>query len=250
MNRKEFLTIMAAGGAAFLGRPLPALAAAADPASAGGKIGPSLPWGRLKFMADGHDDDDWNVHSEGDLTLIDTINLNTSANVAPEWQVADVASIEQMGRFPFLFMHSELPPVLADKEKANLREYLLRGGFLFAEDCVNGKHRTNGWPGYGDLFFLRMVSVLEGLIPGAKLERLPYDHPVFHSVYHFKDGIPHMQGKQHGLHGLTLNGRVLALLSPSDTHCGWANGDAWFYPGAKQEALKMGVNLYVYAMTQ
>jgi len=59
-----------------------------------------------------------------------------------------------------------------------------------------------------------------------------------------------MQGTPHGAHGLTLNGRLLALLSPSDLHCGWTDGDRWFSREKKDQAMKMGTNIYVYAMTQ
>jgi len=57
-----------------------------------------------------------------------------------------------------------------------------------------------------------------------------------------------MQGVRHGLHGLFLNGRMVALLSPSDIHCGWANGDAWFGHQKQVAALQMGINIYLYAM--
>lgn len=251
MNRKRFLAYLAAAGTALLVRPTSLLGAdTAATAASAEKIGPLLPWARLRFRCEGGDDDDWNGHANGDLNLIEAINRNTTINLAPNWYVADVAKLEEMTHFPFIFMHSELPPVLKEAERSNIREYLMRGGFLFAEDCVNGKHRTQGWSGYGDLFFLRMRSEFARIVPEAKLERLPDDHPVFHSVYDIRGGIPHMQGVQHGLQGLILNGRVIALLSPSDTHCGWTNGDQWFGPGATTAALRMGINMYVFAMTQ
>jgi hypothetical protein len=59
-----------------------------------------------------------------------------------------------------------------------------------------------------------------------------------------------MQGNPHGLHGLILNGRVVALLSPSDIHCGWTNGDQWFGRGSTTRAMQMGANIYAFAMTQ
>ena len=65
-----------------------------------------------------------------------------------------------------------------------------------------------------------------------------------------ENGLPHMQGQAHGLHGITLNNRVVALLSPSDTHCGWTNGDLWFSPQKQQLAFRMGINIYLFAMTQ
>lgn len=244
MNRRRFLPFLFAAAAAATVWPVAELAAEPE------KVAPQQTWARLRFRAERNDDDDWNVHPNADLNLIEVINRNTTLNVEPKWYVADVASLEEMVQHPFLFMHAELPPTLSDAERANLREYLLRGGFLFAEDCVNGKGRTAGWPNNGDVFFQRMRKELPRIVPEAKFELLPNSHPIFHNVFGFKDGMPRMQGRSSGLWALTLNGRVLALLSPCDIHCGWANGDQWFHPGAAAIALRMGVNIYVFAMTQ
>jgi hypothetical protein len=240
ISRQQFLKLIAAGGASFLG--LNPRLFGAEPAR-----GPISPWGRLRFRCRGGDDDDWNVHPNGDLNLIDVMRSQSSANVGKRWNVADISNLETMSAFPFLFMHAERSPELEQSERANLREYLLRGGFLFAEDCVNGKGRSDG---SGDEFFRRMAEVeLPAILPGSKLERLPFDHPVFHCFHHIDGGIPHMQGKRHGLQGITLDGRLVALLSPSDTHCGWTNGDRWFGQGKQLQACKMGMNIYIYAMT-
>lgn len=252
MNRKDFFRLMAAGGAAFLGGKIVAQVPASDHPSA--KAGPAIPWGRLRFRGrdqhQGVDEDDWSVHPNGDLNLIDHLNLQTSVNLASKWNVADVAKPGELKSYPFLFMHAEVPPDFADAERANLREYLLRGGFLFAEDCVIGNRRM-GENSRNDHLFRRMAEVeFAKILPEAKLERLPFDHPVFHTVYDFNKGLPHMQGTPHGLHGLILNGRVVALLSPSDLHCGWTNGDQWFGPSKNREALRMGANIYAFAMTQ
>lgn len=242
MDRKQFLKILALGGSSFLGIRIPAWAQEQVRGSA-------VHWGRLKFQAEGGDLDDWNVHPQGDINLMDHLIDSTTVNLEKKWNVASVAKIEEMSRYPFLFMHAELPPELDAAARANLREYLLRGGFLLAEDCVVGKGRAgNNYS--NDRFFMTMVEELPKILPEAKFERLPKDHPVFHSFHHMPDGLPHMQGTPHGAHGLTLNGRLVALLSPSDNHCGWVNGDTWFGRGKTDLALRMGTNIYVYAMTQ
>jgi hypothetical protein len=238
INRKKFLKLLAAGGASFLG--LPAVMVA------GQNRGPLSPWARLQFPCRGGDTDDWNVHPNGDLNLIDAIRDQSDANVEKTWNVADISRLETMTPFPFLFMHAELAPDLGGSQCANVGEYLKRGGFLFAEDCVNGKHRSNG---SGDEFFRRMAETDFGrILPGARLEKLPPDHPVFHCLYHLDNAAIHMQGVPHGLHGLIYEGRMVALLSPSDIHCGWANGDAWFGHQKQVAALQMGINIYLYAM--
>lgn len=254
MNRKDFIQLMAAGGASFLGGTVVAQTAFNPSSGSPVKSGPAIPWGRLRFRGrdqdQGVDTDDWSVHPNGDLNLIEHLSRNTTVNLDPKWNVADVARLDALQNYPFLFMHGEVPPDFTDAERANLREYLLRGGFLFAEDCVNGNGRM-GNSGRNDHLFRRMAEVeFSKILPEAKLERLPFDHPVFHTVYDFRNGIPHMQGTPHGLHGLMLNGRVVALLSPSDIHCGWTNGDNWFGPGQNRLALQMGANIYTFAMTQ
>jgi hypothetical protein len=228
-----------ASGLAF--RPLPVLASSVR--------GPLLPWARLKFPCRGGDMDDWNVHPNGDLNLIDEIRAKTSLNVEKRWNVAESARLETMTSFPFIFMHAEMSPALGAKDVANLREYLLRGGFLFAEDCVNGKGRSDKSK---DEFFRRMRDVeFPRILPEATLEKLPVDHPVFHCFYRFNNGLPLMPGRiDHGLHALKLNGRIVALLSATDLHCGWANGAQWYGHQKHQESLQMGINIYLFAMSE
>ncbi len=242
ISREQFLKLLAAGGASFLG--MNSIAAAAELLQ-----GPVVPWGRLRYTGEFGDQDDWHVHPQGDLNLIDSIRGQTSVNLEKKWNVADVANLESMTPFPFLFMHGEVAPILDDTARNNLREYFLRGGFLFAEDCVNG-YGHHGSNGVNDYFFRAAVDVLPSVLPGSKVELLPNDHPVFHCFHHFDDGIPHMQGTPHGLHGLIYDGRVVGLISPSDLHCGWVNGDRWFGAGKSRLACQMGTNIYLYAMTQ
>lgn len=241
IERRHFLKILT-GGAAFLGLN-PAQLPAADPR------GSQVSWGRLKFQLAGSDQIDWSVHPQGDLNLIDFLDANTTVQISNKWNAADVAKIDEMAKFPFLFMHADDSPALDQQARANIREYILRGGFLFAEDCVIGRG-SHGNNNRNDFFFRTMIEELPRILPEAKLELLPNDHPVFHTVYHMKNGMPHMQGTPHGLYGMTLNGRVVALLSPSDLHCGWTNGYRWFGADKSDLALKMGTNIYVYAMTQ
>ena len=241
ITRERFLKLLLAGGSSFLG--LSSLSAAVSPLK-----GPLLPWSRLKFVGEEGDTSDWHVHPQGDLNLIDSIRDQTSVNLEKKWNVADVADLQTMTPYPFLFMHGEIAPVLDANARKNLREYWLRGGFVFAEDCVmgymhHGRNETN------DFFFRSVVEDFPSILPGSKLERVPNDHPVFHCFYHLP-GMPHMQGTPHGLHALTYDGRTVALISPSDLHCAWTDGDVWFGPEKRIEAMKMGTNLYLYAMTQ
>ena len=254
LTRRDFARHMTAGGLSFFaGAPLLAQSFTDQGLTAPGPgqgvdKGSLAHWGRLRFRCDNGITDNWSVHPHGDFTLVRAVNAQTSANLSEVWNVADVARLEEMQRFPLLFMHCETAPKLTDDEKQNLREYLLRGGFLYAEDCVNGNF-AHGLPqGNWDFFFQRMHAVLPQLMPEARFERLPLDHPIFGCYYRLPGGQPHMQGQRHGGWGLTLKGRLLAYLSPSDAHCGWVS-TRWFGRQKSEQAIKMGTNVYLYAMT-
>lgn len=257
ISRKEFVKYMAIGGSSFLVSPwtrqMFAEQGLLQDAQRAGYGDPELDkgaitqWGRLRFRCD-NNDTNWHVHPQGDLNLITKINSELSTNIGETWQVADIGKLEELTKFPMLFMHAETPPLITEPELANLREYLMRGGFLYAEDCVNG-YSMHGMPqGSWDFFFQRMRQVLADLIPGAEFKRLPLDHPIFHCYYEFPQGQPHMQGVEHGGHGLTYKGRLVAYLSPSDAHCGWTN-EVWFGRQRSMLAVQMGTNAYLYAMT-
>ncbi|HEY0255958.1 MAG TPA: DUF4159 domain-containing protein [Candidatus Methylacidiphilales bacterium] len=241
LTRDQFLKMIAAGTASFLGLQSTVYGQEAPK-------GPLVPWSRLKFIGEMGDDQDWHVHPHGDLNLIDSIRDQTSVNLDKKWNVADVDNLNSMVQYPFLFMHGEIAPILTPQSRQNLREYLMRGGFLFAEDCVCG-YSHHGGNKLNDYFFRAMAGELTALLPGATFEQLSPDHPLFRCFYHF-DVWPHMQGYPHGPWGLTYNGRLAALLSPSDLHCGWTNGDTWFGTDKRIAAMQMGTNIYMYAMTQ
>ena len=166
ISRQDFIRLLAASGAALLGLGgLPALAA-------GPLRGPSSSWSRLQFFCRGNDPDDWAVYPDADLNLITAIRDQTTANVVRRWNISDVGRLETMTPYPFLFMHSNTTPQLSNTDRANLREYLLRGGFLFAEDCVD----SPDLPGRQDMFFRLMAETefprdLPGRETGAAAKR-------------------------------------------------------------------------------
>ena len=191
LTRPDFLKLMAAGGASFLG--LQSLAFASTP------NGPLVPWGRLRYTGESGDNDDWHVHPNGDINLMDLIRNETTANMEKKWNVASISDLNSMVQYPFLFMHGEVSPVLDNGARQNLKEYFLRGGFLYAEDCVVG-YNHHGNNKNNDFFFRTMAQELPALLPGSTLQQLPNDHPVFNCFYHFTEW-PHMQGFPHGPHG-------------------------------------------------
>ena len=255
LSRRQFVKYFSVGGASFLASPWVNKAFADQGLLAEGKRnglgdreaakGALTNWGRMKFRTT-ESDINWQVHPQGDINLVMNMNESTTVNVDESWYVADVYYLDQMTKFPMLFMHAETPPDLAPKEEVNLVEYIKRGGFLYAEDCVIG-YKTHGLSGGSDLFFQATLQLLTRLFPEGQVIRLPLDHPIFHIYFDLPDGQPHMQGKEYGGHGLILDGRLAAYVSPSDAHCGWSN-TSWFGKHNSRQAFKMGTNVYLYAM--
>jgi hypothetical protein len=143
--------------------------------------------------------------------------------------------------YPFLYLTGHGNIRLTDGEVEGLRRYLDEGGFLHADD------------NYGmDESFRREIR---RVYPEAELVPVPHDHPVYHVVYSFPAGLPkiheHDGEAAQGL-GVFRGGRLVVFYSyESDLGNGWEDPDAHDNPPElREQALRMGLNLYVYALSQ
>lgn len=125
-----------------------------------------------------------------------------------------------------------------------LKDYLLRGGTLFA-DCASGSRD----------FASGFKKIIRQMFPDSEFRRLSPDHPLFSLVFDLKkirytgknkepEGKPRMEG-------LTLGCRTAVIFSPDNLSCGWdghMHGEAVDYEMHYEDALKFGVNLCAYAL--
>ena len=122
-----------------------------------------------------------------------------------------------------------------------LRDYLLKGGFLHADD------------NYGmDASFRREMK---RVFPDKEWVALPFDHKIFHAFYDFPKGLPKIHehdGKPPQGLGLFDGDRLLAFYSyESDLGDGWEDAEVHHDPQTiRQAALKMGVNIVWFSLTQ
>ena len=231
ISRRQFMKISAVTGIA-----LPSLAFAEDfEATRGSRVR----WGRLRFDVARRGLNDWFHHPEGDLNMIERLRQDTSVNLEFDWGTPWIGDLDEMVRYPFIFMHAQESPALSQRHRDNMREYLRRGGFMFIDDCVLSYSRP-------DLFFTGMRREIEHIFPDARFVQLKNDHDIFRCVYPMRSGLPHVQGRDHGLWGVYHRDRLIAVMGAGDLHCAWAQ-----YLGRDKEqiALRMGANIYVYAMT-
>jgi hypothetical protein len=243
-SRRAFLkgALAAGAGAAGLLGGL-AAPARADKAVETGK----LVFPRLQFTVYDGTPDIWNVGPSGDVILRRKLRELTNVNISMEPKIVRLGDFDELCRYPFVFMTSEGFFRMPDKELKNMREYLERGGFILADDCVYGRSE--------DRFFRCYRKILDGLFPDNPVRHIPVDHEIYHIYFDFgKAGSPHMQGVhmhegKPGAWGLFEpgTGRIMAYLDPGDIHCGWM---CRFWPMDKNlQAIKMGINVLIYFLS-
>lgn len=223
--------------------PLLALAVAAAAATAergraeaGGSGARPLTIAQLQYDGGG----DWYANPSGLPNLLHAIRERTGLPVADRparTRLTDPA----LWTYPFIYMTGHGNVRFSDEEVRLLRRYLLAGGFLHADD------------NYGlDASFRREIR---RVFPDRELQELPPDHPVFHSFYAFPEGLPKVHehdGKPPQAFGIFEKGRLIVFYSyESDLGNGWEDRVRYDTPAEIHEAaLRMGVNLFVYALSQ
>lgn len=198
-------------------------------------LGPRLTVARLQYEGD-----DWYANPSSLPNLIRAIRDRTTLQVEPE-EVRLTLLDERLWDHPFLHITGHGNIRLSDAEVQRLREYLLRGGFLHADD------------NYGlDEHFRREIA---RVFPDRPLVDVPLDHPIYRIVYPFPQGIPKVHehdGKAPRGYGIFIGDRLAVYYSyEADLGNGWE--DVGTYPSdppaVHEQALRMGVNLFVYAVT-
>jgi len=145
-----------------------------------------------------------------------------------EFSISPIAYISGHGNIAF-----------SDEEATILRNYLISGGFLFADDDY----------GMDDSFRKQMQKVF----PELKFVELPFSHPIYHTVYNFPNGLPkiheHDGGPPKGL-GLIYDGRLVCFYSfNTDLSDGCEDEEIHKDPPqTRDKAMKMALNILVYAM--
>jgi hypothetical protein len=141
--------------------------------------------------------------------------------------------------YPFLYMTGHGNIDLTDSEIEALRNHLLAGGFLFADD------------NYGmDASFRKMAGKL---FPGKRLAAVPFEHPIYECVYEM-DGPPKIHehdGKPPEGLGIFNGDRLMLFYTyQSDIGDGLEDPDVHGDPPEKRElAVRMAVNVLYYALT-
>ncbi len=194
-----------------------------------------------------------------DMNMIRVLRLQTNLRIN-EPQRIDLNDPE-IFEIPFLYILEVGGLNMGTDEADNLREYLLRGGFMLVDDF----HGSYQWSVF--------ESQMKRVFPDRTIEEIPMDHPVFHCYFDFEDyplvpgtaamgggrfgggdGRYEADGAEYGHRCLGIfddEGRLMVLINwNTDLGDGWENAADQFYPRRySEDAYRLGINFAIYSMT-
>lgn len=192
--------------------------------------------GLLKYKGGG----DWYANPTALGNLAKFCNQNLGTNLSTAIDEVEPGSAE-LFNYPFIHLTGHGNIVFTEQEAANLRSYLIAGGFLHVSD------------NYGLDPFIR--KAMKQVFPELEFIEIPYTHPIYHQKYDFPNGLPKIHehdGKPAQGFGLFWEGRMVCFY---DYQCDL--GDGWEDPSVHKDpeeirlkALRMGSNIVSYAFTQ
>jgi hypothetical protein len=194
---------------------------------------PALRFALLKYNGGG----DWYANPTALSNLASFCNDQLGTDINIEYATVEVGSAD-LFNYPFIHMTGHGNVVFSSAEAENLRNYLIGGGFLHIDD------------NYGMDPYVRVA--LKKVFPELNLVELPFEHPIYHQQFKFKDGVPkihhHEGGAPQGF-GLIWEGRLVVYYTfETDLGDGWEDPAVHKNPEeVRQKALQMGANIVSYA---
>jgi hypothetical protein len=197
----------------------------------------------------------WTVdYPKGDRTFAALLRRLTRLDVRSVEQPVDPGDRDDIYHWPYL--HVAMPGSwnLTDSQATNLREYLLRGGFLVCDSFFG----TEEWAGF--------ERGMHRIFPDRPIVELPDDDPILHTVYDLSDryqvgnyrslmrtGRPY-RGDGSVPHWRAIyddRGRVMvAVCFNNDLGDSWQLADEPQYPEKYSRlGIRVGVNYVVYSLT-
>ncbi|WP_293892853.1 DUF4159 domain-containing protein [Flavobacterium sp.] len=186
----------------------------------------------LKYSGGG----DWYANPTSLPNLIKYANQTINTYIKSKPATVEPGSSEIFS-YPFVHMTGHGNVVFSDAEIINLRNYLLSGGFLHADD------------NYGlDQYIRREIK---RIFPNNDLVEIPANHPIFQKPNLFANGLPKIHehdGKRPQAFGVFVDNRLVLLYTyECDLGDGWEDPEVHNDPKeVREKALKMGANILSY----
>ena len=224
---------------------------------------------RLRLMGGRAWPGQWTMdYPRSDRHLLEGVRRLTRIDTRSVEQVVDLDGTNDVYNWPIMYAvevgHWQLPQEQADQ----LREYLLRGGFLMVDDF----HGSDSYPDYGTLEPLNewqtFVNSIRRVFPNRPIEDIPDNDPIFHMLFDLdnKFQVPGYSNwmENHITYEKGPTGRqphwrcirddkgriVVAICHNMDLGDGWENADDPKYEEKWSSlAYRAGINYFVYDLT-
>ncbi len=196
---------------------------------------PTTKIARLKYNGGG----DWYANKTSLPNLIGFCNKNLKTNIFSDEDIVEPGGSE-LFQYPFVHMTGHGNVLFSAAEAANLRKYLMAGGFLHIDD------------NYGLNNFIRRE--MKKVFPEHEFIELPFSHPIYHQKYQFNNGLPKIHehdNKPPQGYGIIHEGKLVCFFSlECDLGNGWEDQSVYGDPEeVRQKALQMGANILQFAFT-
>jgi len=190
----------------------------------------------LKYSGGG----DWYANPTSLTNLINFCNKELNTTLSSNYSTIEVGSSE-IFLYPYVHLTGHGNVVFSEQEIANLRNYLIAGGFLHIDD------------NYGLRKFIE--PQMKKVFPELEFVEIPFSHPIYNQKFSFPNGLPKIHehdNKSPKGYGLFWEGRLVCFFSyESDLGDGWEDEDV--HNDSQQirlKALQMGANLIQYCFMQ
>lgn len=209
---------------------------------------------RLEYKGDLTALSNWEVdYPASDRNFIYQLSKQTNIDVAPDSKSIAVWS-EELFNYPFAYVLEVGSMRLSKDDAKNLREYLLRGGFIFVDDF------------HGGLEWKWFYKEFKKIFPNREPVDIPISHPIFRCFYKIEK-LVQIPGLRALFSGQTYErfdghparylgvfddkGRLMMMICfNSDLGDAWEHAAEDYYPKEYSNiALKIGINAVIYTLT-
>lgn len=216
---------------------------------------PSLPYARFEFRGRRNwreGGTSWTEdYPRADRHFVVALRRLSRVNARGLEQPVNPDDVDDIYNWPWLYSGLTGNWDLTDEQAAKIREYLLRGGFFYADDFWG----PDEWRGF--------EVGMKKIFPNREIVELPDEEPLFHTVYDLTDRYQILgewglrRGPRDG--GTTPRwmgvrddkGRLMvAITANSDIGDSWEFADLPAYPERFSAlGIRIGVNYVLYSMT-
>jgi hypothetical protein len=145
--------------------------------------------------------------------LMTEVGKRTNVKAETKPVIAALEDYERIKKFPYIYLTGHDDFHLTDKEVKNLRNYLIQGGLVWAD---------NGLAGRRSKFDIAFRREMKRVMPDRDFEVLPMDHTIYKSpFYQFTDVPSGMNWRDEPIEVMKIDRRVAVIYTLNDY------GDLW-----------------------